>query len=120
MFEFCEIPDTNILELSIDGKVTRGDFDKAVAKMETMIARHGKIKILEVVHNIGKMEPSAIWEDIKWSPKHLKDFSHAAVVADQKWIEWVTALVKPFVSVEIRFFHTDEIDNARRWLMEPE
>lgn len=118
MFEFHQIPDTNILEFSIDGKFTREDFDKVVAKMEEMIQRHGKIKVLEIVRNLGKIEPSALWEDIKWSPKHLKDFSHAAVVADQKWIEWMTAVVKPFISVEVRFFHTDELENARRWLTE--
>lgn len=63
-------------------------------------------------------ERRAVWTDIKWAPKHLKNFTHAVVVADQKWIEWMAAVLRPFFSMEIRFFHLDELGDARRWLME--
>jgi hypothetical protein len=118
MIEYSEVPETNILEITVDGKVTREEFDEVAARMTAMIERHGEVRLLEVVRDIGGIEPSALWEDFKFGPKHLKDISHTAVVGDQKWLEWATALVKPFLSAEVRFFRLDQIDEARRWLAE--
>lgn len=118
MFALHQIPNTNVLEFTIDGALTREDFDAVAAQLEQIIEKHGKVKILEIVRNIGKIEPSALWTDIKWAPKHLKNFTHAAVVADQKWIEWMAAVLRPFFSMEIRFFHSNELGDARQWLLE--
>ncbi|MFG0328491.1 MAG: STAS/SEC14 domain-containing protein [Phycisphaerales bacterium] len=116
MFDFNRLPGSNIIEFTIDGPFTRADFNHLVNEMEAMIDEYGQIKVIEIIRHIGKIEPSAMWEDMKWSPRHLKHFSHAAIVADQKWIEWMTAAVKPFISTEVRFFHLDELEEAREWL----
>jgi hypothetical protein len=116
MIECREVPQTNILEIAVDGKVTREEFDAVVARMTDVIELHGEVRLLEVVRDIGGIEPSALWEDIKFGPKHMRDISHVAVVGDQKWLEWATALAKPFLSAEVRFFRLDQIDEARRWI----
>lgn len=120
MFEFHRVPDTNILEFTVDGKVTRRDFDRVADEIERMIEAHGKIKIMEIIQNIGGIEPSALWEDLKFSPRHLKHFSHVAVVSDKTWVEWMTMAAKLFISAETRFFQLDQIDAARDWLAKAE
>ncbi|MGA9423313.1 MAG: STAS/SEC14 domain-containing protein [Rhodanobacteraceae bacterium] len=116
MLEHRQIGNTNILELTLDGAMSRDEFTRVAAKIEQMLAEHGKLRILEIIRNIGAIEPSALWEDFKFSPRHLKDFTHAAVVSDHKWIEWMTAAVSPFISAKVRCFPMDRIDEARRWL----
>ncbi|MGA9343283.1 MAG: STAS/SEC14 domain-containing protein [Rhodanobacteraceae bacterium] len=111
-----QIAGTNILEITLDGAMDGAAFDQVAATIERMIAEHGKIRILEVVRNIGAIEPAALWRDLKFSPAHLKDFSHAAIVTDKKWIEWMTALVSPFIPAEVRFFEMAQLDEARAWL----
>lgn len=118
MLEFNQIGDTNILEFTLDGAFTKADYDKLIVKADEMIEEFGTVKMIEIFRHIGKMEPAAIWADFKWTPRHIKHFSHVAVVADQKWIEWMVGPIKAFVSAEIRCFHLDEIEDARRWISE--
>jgi len=115
----CRQYDTrNIVELTIDGPITKAEMDPMIEKLDGMIHEFGKIRIVEVIKNIGKIEPAAMWADLKWEPRHINSFSHVAIVADQKWIEWMVAPIKLFVQAEIHCFHLDELDEARRWTME--
>jgi len=116
MLTLNQSTDTNILEVTLDGSMSKAEFDQLIQQAEELIELHGKIKIIEIVKGIGKIEPSAIWADLKWEPRHLKYFSHVAVVADQKWIEWVVAACKVFISAEMKTFHLDELEEARTWI----
>lgn len=116
MIEYQEIPGTNILEFTLDGGFSKPDFDRVAGKIDEMIAQHGTIRILEVIRNIGSVEPSALWADLKFATHHLSKFSHVAVVADHKWIDWMTAAFSPFLPMKVRTFPLGEIDVARQWL----
>lgn len=111
-----QVEGTNILEFTLDGGFTREEFDVIAAKIESMLKEHSKIRLIEVVKSIGAIEPSALWEDLKFGPKHLKDFSHVAVVADQKWIEWMTKMAQVMMSAEVRTFPLSQIEEARNWI----
>jgi len=116
MLTLTEIQGTNILEFTLDGSLSREEFDEIVTKAEEMIEAHGKIKIIEIVRHIGKIAPSAIWADLKWEPRHLKYFTHVAVVADQRWIDWIVTASKIFISAEMKTFHLDQLEDARAWI----
>ncbi|MFZ0612954.1 MAG: STAS/SEC14 domain-containing protein [Desulfobacterales bacterium] len=116
MLEIRETPDSNIVEIAVDGRISRKDFDRAVTVLNNKIAVYGNVRLLEEVKRIGAVEPSLIWEDLKWVYLHFKEITRTAVVADRKWIELYTKIVKPFVKIEIRYFDSSEIEEARRWL----
>ena len=120
MLKFEQHEDSNLLECTLDGPLTRADFDALTAKADEMIDEFGQLRFLEVIEKIGKIQPSAIWADFKWGPKHIKNFSHVAVVADQKWIEWMIVSFRKFMSCEVRVFHLDELEDARQWLLTAE
>lgn len=120
MLKFEQYEDTNLLECTLDGPLTRADFDALTAKADEMIEQFGQLRFLEVIEKIGKIQPSALWADFKWGPKHIKSFSHVAVVADQKWIEWMIVPFRKFMSCEVRVFHLDELEDARQWLLAAE
>jgi len=108
--------DTNVLEFTLDGSMSRAEFDQLTAKAEDMIETYGKIRVIEIIKGIGKIAPSTIWADLKWEPTHLKHFSHVAVVADQRWIEWMVAPFRIFINAEIKVFHLNELEEARDWI----
>ncbi|MGB8425463.1 MAG: STAS/SEC14 domain-containing protein, partial [Desulfobacterales bacterium] len=116
MLEVRETPDSNIMEITVDGRITRADFDKAAVVLNKKIKEHGSLRLLEEVKSFGAVEPSMILEDLKWVYAHFKDITRAAVVTDRKWIELYTRIVKPFVKIEIRHFDVSEIEEARLWL----
>jgi hypothetical protein len=118
MIEFCEIPNSHIVEFTIDGKISKGEFDDLIARLKTAIEKHGTVRVLEHIRSFGGMPISKFWEDIKFGFRNMKNFSHAAVVADQKWIEIFTKMAKPFISGEVRYFNEAEMEQARKWLHE--
>ncbi len=119
MLRVNEIEGTNIIEIEVDGKVTDDELHDAMARFEAAIETHGRIRILEIISAFPSMESAgAWWEDARFSLKHLKEFERAAVVADQKWIQLWTRIVRPFVRTEVRTFHSDQVDEARAWLRE--
>lgn len=116
MIEFHHIADTNIIEIHVDGPVTREEYDRIAARLEQVFEQHDQVRVMQVFRNIGKIEPGALWADLKWTPRHLKHFSHAAIVADQKWVDWITRAMGLFISVEMELFTLDQLEEARRWI----
>jgi hypothetical protein len=119
MLEYREIPDTNIVEFTIDGAISAAEFDDVIARFEASIARHGKIRVLEHVRSLGGVPPSKWWQDVKFGFQHMRDITRAAVVAEEKWIEIFANLVNPFLAAEVRYFKTAQLAQARAWLSEP-
>ena len=116
MVTIREYPNTNVFEFQVDGKITKEDFEGVVEKLDPLIEEYGTVKLIEVVKNIGTIEPSALWADLKWTPRHIKSFSHIAVVSDEKWIERIAGPLTKFIPGEVRLFHLDELEEARAWI----
>ena len=120
MIEYREIPETAVVEMRVDGRVTRDAFEQISTQLEAFIIRHGQVRILEVIDHFGGIDASVLWDDIKFSLRHLNDFSRVAIVTDKRWIELWTKATRRFVKCEVALFHQDQIDAARAWLNEPE
>ena len=115
---YQEYPQQKLVELHVDGKVTEADFDDVAARLEAFIARHGKIKLIEIIENFDGFELAAASKGVRFDIEHLRDFSHCAVVTDSGWIGPFTRLLAPFFSIRIRTFRLAEIERARAWLNE--
>lgn len=117
--DYQEFADDKLVELTVDGKVTRAEFDEIAPKIEAFIAEHGTIKLIEVVHHFGGMEMSAMWEGIKFDRQNVKHISHCAVVSDISWISPLTKAASAFLSTKLRTFDLAELDAAREWIGNP-
>jgi hypothetical protein len=118
MIEVREQPGTNIVEMTVSGSITAQEFDDALAVFKGAIERHGRIRVLE---NVGELETppvpwTKLWEDVKFSVKHLSDVTHVAVVADQGWIGAYVNMLNPALKAELKHFKRTELDVARTWL----
>jgi hypothetical protein len=110
--------DNGLVEITVDGKVSRQDFDDVAARLEAHIARNGKVRVLEQVKSFGGIEPAAFWADLRFSLRHLADFSRCAVVSDKRWIETLATGINKLVACEIRHFAPSQLAAARAWLRE--
>lgn len=118
MLTYHEVPETNVIEITVDGKITRAEFDDVISRFEGAIERHGKVRVLEHIVSFGGAPISAWWEDFRFALRHWSDVERAAVVADKKWIEAWTKIVRPFLRCEVRYFGSAEIERAREWVHE--
>lgn len=118
MVELKIDPERPIVEIALDGRISKAEFDDISSRLEAEFQKHGKLRIVEVVHSFAGMDPAAYWDDIKFGFRHFRDFTRYAVVSDKKWAEVITALAAPIAPGEGRFFPLEKIDEARAWVAE--
>ncbi len=116
MIEYRDDPGSGIAEIVVDGPISRADYDDVSARLAALIERCGRIRILEDIRRIGRFDPSIIPVDLRFTFRHLKDFSHCAIVGERKWLDWLARSLDRLVKCEVRYFDRTDIEDARRWL----
>lgn len=117
MLSYTEHDNAQAVEISLSGRVSTAEFDRVAEKLEAFIARHGQVRVLEQIKDFEGMDAAALWHDVKFSFRHLKDFSRIAVVANPDIHNLWSNLVSPFMQCEVEHFAPDQIEEARDWLM---
>jgi len=97
MLSYKEYDNAQAVEIVLKGRVSTEEFDSVANRLE-----------------------AALWHDIKFSLRHLKDFSRVAVVAHPDTHHLWSALAAPLMSCTVEHFAPGEEDAARDWLMWPE
>ncbi len=106
------------LEITVNGRIDRDHFEQAIEAIDEMVQSHDKLNIVEVVHDIGWIEPQLWWKDLLFGFTHLNAFNRIAVVSDSGWIGPLTRFFSPLYPMAIRTFGEDELEEARRWARE--
>ncbi len=108
----------NLLEVRLAGKLTKEFYERLAPEVEKMIAEHGKLRILMIMHDFHGWTAGALWEDIKFEFKHWRDIEKVAMVGESKWEKGMATFCKPFTKATIRYFDSKQIDEARKWIAE--
>lgn len=114
-FEYRSNPDSNIVELTIEGKITEADFDRVVTLAKADFAKHGKLKVLEEIRSFEGIDPMALWKDLQQTT-YLADITHVAIVADIEWMRTLAGAVGAILPAEVKAFERSQIEAARQWL----
>lgn len=114
--EYVEYPEDKTVEIQVEGRVSASDFENIASRMEAFIQQHGKVKIIEVVQDFDGFDMSILKDAINFDRKHLKDFTHCAVVSDSGWIGPFARFMSRFLDMELRVFRMSELESARQWL----
>ncbi|MBR0553464.1 STAS/SEC14 domain-containing protein [Stakelama marina] len=118
MIDFVTDSQAGVIEFTVDGRISREQYDAVAAEIESQIAQHGKVNIVEIIRDFEGMEPSLWWRDIRWGFDHLSQLSRTAVVTDSGWIGPVSKAVGALMPVDIRVFPMRDLDAARLWVRE--
>jgi hypothetical protein len=115
MLEFIKSPD-DVLALKYSGTITGKDLDFALDKLETLLAKPGKVSVFIEMRGLEGIDVSALPHHFSRSfPlfSKLDRFGRVAVVADQAWMRVFTRLesaLLPYVSY--RVYEPKERDEA--------
>jgi hypothetical protein len=120
MLSYKELDNLASVEIEISDRVTTEEFDTTAKKLEAFIARHKRVRVLEIIHDFEGMDVGAFWHDLRFSLRHLKDFSRCAIVTNERWFSPLSALAEPFIDCEVAYFPPEDIEAARDWLLWPE
>jgi len=106
----------NIARVAISGKLSKEDYEIFLPLVESLIDKHGKIRILFEMSDFHGWDAGALWEDMKFDAKHHGDIERLAFVGDKKWEEWMAKICRPFTSAGIKYFDVSEIAAAEQWI----
>jgi len=116
MIGYSTEPNSSVVEITVEGKITDADLKTNIERLRDDLERNGKTRILEVIQHFTGMEPQALWTDLKLGLPLAHKVSRVAVVADQAWIRAASHLGRFFTSAELKTFEPAELDQARTWI----
>jgi hypothetical protein len=112
--------DTSLLEIDLAGKLTHEDYETLVPRVEAMVARHGRIRLLVDMTRFEGWSAHALWDETKLAAHHVANVSRIALVGEGNLGErMVTRLCRWFTKAQVRRFEQTEIATARTWLDTP-
>jgi hypothetical protein len=107
-----------LLIISVTGKLTREDYKSFVPKVEELILKSGKIRVVFEMRDFHGWDAGALWEDIKFDIRHFSDIEFLALIGDKKWEKGMSIFCKPFTKAQIKYFDLTEIYKAYEWIRE--
>jgi SpoIIAA-like len=106
------------VEVHLTGKLTKEDYTRFVPRVEQMIKKHGKVRVLMELNDFHGWTTGALWEDFKFDLKHFNDIDRLAIIGEKKWEKGMATFCRPFTTAKIRYFTHDQAEEARRWVSE--
>ena len=119
MLKMLESPD-DVLAAEVAGKITGGDLDVIMDRLDAAMARHDKVHVFVETKSIHGLElaglPSYVGRALPLFGE-LHRFGRVAVVADQAWIRAGTRLESAFLpNVSYRTYMPEEREEALAWV----
>ncbi|RKF35694.1 STAS/SEC14 domain-containing protein [Paraburkholderia fungorum] len=109
-------PDSPVIEIFVEGKITDHDLGEAIERMRGDLGLNGKTRVLERIEHFAGIEPKALWTDITLGVSETRKVTRAGVVADAGWIRASMHLARFFAKAEAKAFHVNELDQAGIWI----
>lgn len=118
MIQILEGTHEDVVSTKAVGKLTKEDYDQLLPVLRKKVDEHEKIRWYFEMQKFEGWEPEAAWRDMKFDFKNANNLEKVAMVGARKWEEWLTQIMKPFTSAEVRFFETAEKQEALQWIEE--
>lgn len=115
MIEYRNSPNNNIVELTVEGKITTADFNSLIVKVDADFATYGKLRVLEDIRSFKEIDPMVLWTALR-QIQRTYDVTHAAIVVDAKWLRTIAENIGGLYPFEIKVFERSLIEEARVWL----
>ncbi|MCB0209046.1 MAG: STAS/SEC14 domain-containing protein [Anaerolineae bacterium] len=105
-----------LIGVKIDSTLTKADYQRLIPLLEERIDKFDKLKVLIQFEEFDGIEPGALLEEFKFDSKHRDDFDKVAIVGHKRWQEWLANISEIFFDTDIKYFGSDEVHAAWRWL----
>lgn len=117
MIDYKNHLNSNIVEITVEGKITKADIEETITQLKLDLKHQGKLRILEEIRSFEGIDPIALWQDVNFGLAHPNVCTHAVVVADAKWVQTLSQALNNVLSAEVKVFERSQIESAREWLL---
>jgi hypothetical protein len=108
--------DGKLVVIRMKGKLHKSDYQHFVPIVEKAVQQNGRIRMLVHMHNFHGWDAGGLWEDVKFDVNHFNDIERLAIVGETKWEKLMAAFCAPFTTAAIRYFPSEQADEARTWI----
>lgn len=108
-----------VIGIEVSGSITAEQESQWIEIFDALIVEHGTINILVVLDGKINMGFDVVYDDLKWTFKHLENMNKLAIVSQSKVLEWLVALDSPFgklAGISEKHFETSELQSAWSWV----
>ncbi len=105
----------NVLGYEIKEELTEKEFETLSEEFKTVVAKHGKVRLLVRIPEMPGVELGALAKDLKLAP-YANDIERYAVVGDVAFAEWAETLGNALISGEAKYFEDSRYEEAWRWV----
>lgn len=114
--EFNSMAEGRATHVRVSGKLTRQDYEHSTPKIEKLIAKPGKVRVLLDMDEFEGWRDDAFPENSPFEKKHLHGIERLAVVGDRKWEERMAIFCKRFLAGDVRYYERELFDEAHEWI----
>ena len=121
MIAIEDVADTNIMEFTLDGDLSREQFQLAVARMRAKHRQFGSVRAVGHVCSLPAWSVRAFWKEIRLIRRATRYFSHLAIVGRSRGLTLVCKAAEAWsrrtnAPCQVRCFPEAELERARDWL----
>jgi hypothetical protein len=116
MLQILEETENDLVAVRATHSLTQKDYDKLLPLLNSKLDRYEQLRMYFEMEDFDGWKPRAFWEDVKFDVKHANDFKRVAMVGNKQWEDYLTQVMKPFTTADVRFFLTSRKNEAKTWV----
>jgi SpoIIAA-like len=106
----------NVVTVKVSGTLTSKDYDDLIPAWKKVIAKHGSMRMLFVMHDFHGWDAKAAWEDFSFDRAYSDKVERVAMVGEKSWQKWMTKIGSVFVKAQVQYFDSNDLAQAERWV----
>lgn len=116
MIQLIQSRKDDVIAFEVNGNVTKNDIRKLNIPMEIVTKSQGDAHALMKVNHFNGYSFPTFLTELKTGIPAFQEFDKIAVVADPNWLEALVAIEMYFPNVHVRYFGSEEKEQAWHWL----
>ncbi|MDK2124243.1 SpoIIAA family protein [Parachitinimonas caeni] len=104
----------NYVAVTVAGEFNLADYKEFEENVLYQIKFHGPASLLFDLTEMLDYTLDVVWEEIRFSRAHRRDFGKIAVVTNDQWVTWSAWIARLFVDAEVQIF--SDTTEAEIWL----
>ena len=106
----------NYIATRVTGKISKTDYQKILPIINEQLQTNEKIRWYFEMEDFEGWDMKGLYEEVNFDIKHSRDLEKIAMVGEKKWTEWLSDLMKPFTSAEVKHFEPAQKEEAKAWI----
>lgn len=108
----------NTLKITVPEKLKADDFRQIAPQVDSLIRKHGKVRLLIDATRFAGWENIAAFENhAEFVKNHQQKVERIAVIVGHEWQQWLVGAVRMFVHPDVRAYDKSHENEALQWIM---